>query len=42
MMHPVCSGQGVGTALVGTLVERAGGQPLYLTTISQRAALYKR
>lgn len=35
-------GQGVGTALVGALVQRAGGQPVYLTTISRRAELYRR
>ena len=35
-------GQGVGTALIGALVRRAAGQPVYLTTISQRAELYRR
>jgi hypothetical protein len=36
------SGQGVGSALVYSLIERAGGAPLYLTTIASRAAMYRR
>lgn len=35
-------GRGVGSALVASLLERAGGTPVFLTTVSRRAALYRR
>lgn len=35
-------GKGLGTALVSSLVQRAGPTPLYLVTISSRVQLYKR
>ncbi|KAL4428498.1 hypothetical protein ABPG75_002587 [Micractinium tetrahymenae] len=35
-------GNGLGTALISSLVQQAGGAPLYLITIGSRVQLYKR
>ena len=37
-----CRGSGLGSQLIRSLVQQAGATPIYLTTISQRMALYQR